>query len=67
MGAALYQGDIVDAEVLATLLKPGQTNNGEDTGYAFGMGVGVTEATQPPSHYAAHSGGSPGGRSYCSY
>lgn len=64
MGAALYQGDIVDSDALATLLQPSQTNDGEEVAYAFGMGVGVKESFQPPSHYAAHSGGSPGGRSY---
>ena len=34
-------------------------SSGEDTGYAFGWGVGVDEAGR---HYASHSGGAIGGR-----
>jgi len=64
MGTALYQGDVVDTEALSALLQPTPTTNGEDSSYTFGMGVGAVEDMQPPSRYAAHSGGSPGGRSY---
>jgi len=64
MGAALAQGNIVDAEALPAMLQPAPTTGGDATAYAFGMGVGTAEDMQPPSRYAAHSGGSPGGRSY---
>jgi len=64
MGAALYQGDVVETDALGALLEPAPTTSGDDTAYTFGMGVGAIDDLQPPTRYAAHSGGSPGGRAY---
>jgi len=62
MGAAFANGDVVPLEILVDLLAPSETSSGEPLNYVYGMGAGyVAEAGL---HYAAHSGGSPGGRSF---
>lgn len=62
MGSAFAAGDIVDRERLPGLFEPFVTTQGEDVTYVYGMGTGYSEAMQ--THYALHSGGSPGGRGF---
>lgn len=62
MGAALARGDIVPLGFALEHFKPGKTGNGNDTNYAYGMGVGTAKSIG--IHYATHSGGSPGGRGF---
>jgi serine beta-lactamase-like protein LACTB len=62
MGAALADGSLRSAEEIDAAFMPIQTSAGETVSYVYGM-----EAGFEPSiglHYAAHSGGSPGGRSF---
>ncbi len=62
MGSALANGDIVPTGFALENFTPGKTANGADTNYVYGMGVGLAESIDV--HYAAHSGGSPGGRGF---
>lgn len=62
MGAAFAAGEIVDRAALPELLSPLTTSSGEEVTYVYGMGAGFAESAN--SHYALHSGGSPGGRAY---
>lgn len=59
-GLALIDGRIVGGEALDDVFTSMKTSSGEETGYAFGWGVGVDEAGR---RYAGHSGGAAGGRS----
>lgn len=54
MGQALATGEVLDLELLAASID-------EEQG-AFGTAAGFSEANN--AHYAAHSGGSPGGRAF---
>ncbi len=61
-GSALVEGELLTLEEIETAFQPIQTRDGEAVSYVYGM-----EAGYEPSldlHYAAHSGGSPGGRSF---
>ncbi|WDI32204.1 serine hydrolase [Hyphococcus flavus] len=62
--AALYAGDIIPLDDIPDAFAPVKTKDGEVTGHAFGMNAGKTRTIQPSIYYAAHSGGSPGGRAY---
>ena len=62
MGSALAEGALLTSEEIDAAFQPIQTTNGDVVTYVYGM-----EAGYEPSldlHYAAHSGGSPGGRSF---
>ena len=62
MGSALAEGALLSADEIDLAFQPVQTTGGEAVSYVYGM-----EAGYEPSlnlHYAAHSGGSPGGRSF---
>jgi len=62
MGAAFAAGDIISPSAFETVLAPTETNDGTPVSYVYGMGAGYEPAFD--LHYAAHSGGSPGGRSF---
>jgi serine beta-lactamase-like protein LACTB len=56
---ALLDGRIVGGGAFDEIFTSMKDPSGEETGYAFGWGVGVDEAGRP---YASHSGGAIGGR-----
>lgn len=56
---ALLNGRLVSADELDEVFGPMRSASGENTGYAFGWGVGVDDQGR---HYASHSGGAIGGR-----
>ncbi|MBI1232918.1 MAG: serine hydrolase [Alphaproteobacteria bacterium] len=62
MGQALTDGSVADISAEMELLQPGHLPSGEVIGTVFGMTVGFSDSMQV--HYALHSGGSPGGRSF---
>ncbi len=62
MGSAFAAGEIVDRERLPGLFEPFVTTRGEEITYVYGMGTGYSQSMQ--THYALHSGGSPGGRGF---
>jgi serine beta-lactamase-like protein LACTB len=62
MGTAFYSGDIIALDRVGDVLAPLPSTSGEDISYVYGMGSGWSE--EHLTHYAAHSGGSPGGRAF---
>ncbi|WP_300531868.1 serine hydrolase domain-containing protein [Maricaulis sp.] len=62
MGAAFAAGEVIATERFSQVLTAQTLNDGTSTGMAYGMGVGYWE--ELGSHYATHSGGSPGGRGF---
>ncbi|WP_440959427.1 serine hydrolase domain-containing protein [Oceanicaulis sp. LC35] len=61
-GAALAAGDLLSLEEIDAAFQPIQTNGGDVVSYVYGMEAGFEPSLN--LHYAAHSGGSPGGRSF---
>jgi CubicO group peptidase (beta-lactamase class C family) len=59
---ANFGASVADGLVDPADLSSWTTNNGEETGLAYGMSTGFSETTN--SNYAYHSGGSPGGRGF---
>jgi CubicO group peptidase (beta-lactamase class C family) len=62
MGAALADGSLLSAAAIDAAFMPIQTLTGEAVSYVYGMEAGFEPSID--LHYAAHSGGSPGGRSF---
>lgn len=62
MGAAFAAGEVVSIPQIETMLAPIEAADGSELNYVYGMGAGYDPSAD--LHYAAHSGGSPGGRSF---
>ena len=62
MGSALVEGQLLSAEEIDAAFQPIQTTGGDAVSYVYGMEAGFEPSLN--LHYAAHSGGSPGGRSF---
>lgn len=62
MGAAFAAGEVIAPQRFSQVLTAQPLNDGSSTGMAYGMGVGFSE--ELGTHYAAHSGGSAGGRGF---
>lgn len=62
MGSDFALGQIVDEARIPDLFAPFTTSNGDEITYVYGMSAGYSQ--EIGSHYALHSGGSPGGRAF---
>ncbi len=62
MGSDFAAGDVIALDEMDEYLQPVMLSDGEAVSYVFGMGTGRDEDSG--MRYAAHSGGSPGGRSF---
>lgn len=62
MGADLASGEVIPLNAMDEVLAPVTLSSGESVTYVYGMGT--EREAETGMRYAAHSGGSPGGRSF---